>query len=65
MFIQLSNWETVRDRFTDDEKEELTAAVTGESVCPQGRFVNEAKLPSKLRTKLLVILPATTRRAAG
>jgi hypothetical protein len=61
--IKLSDWEVIREQFTQDEKDALNLAVTGDCICPRGVFIDHEKLPKKLVAKLVSLLPQ--RRSAG
>jgi hypothetical protein len=52
MLIREADWNNVRDLFTEPEKEELRAAITGEVICPPGWTIDRAKLRPALLDKL-------------
>jgi hypothetical protein len=52
MIVTLAKWETIRDRFSDDEKDALNAANIGETICPRGIIVDEKQLSAKILEKL-------------
>lgn len=39
MLLRDTEWEQVREQFTEDEKKALRAHVTGETICPAGIVV--------------------------
>jgi hypothetical protein len=51
-----TKWNTIRDNFTEEEKQSFREAVTGESICPKGVSVELSKLPIELRDKLGKVL---------
>ena len=63
MLIRLREWAAVRGQFSESEKAALTLAVTGETICPAGVTINQAKLSADLVAKLDRLLPS--RRAKG
>jgi hypothetical protein len=50
--IRDSRWEQIRHLFTEEEKQVLRASIVGETICPRGFTIDEAKLPATLLTKL-------------
>lgn len=58
MLVRLTEWETVREQFSDEEKDALNLAVTGEAICPRGVIIDEDKLPSRLKKKLVETMPS-------
>ena len=43
MLLRMSEWESIRERFTEAEKRVLNDAITGEVLCPRGCLVDEEK----------------------
>ena len=43
MLIRDSEWQKVREHFTEDEKNFLRKCVTGELICPRGFTIDELK----------------------
>lgn len=52
MLVRMSWWESVRDRFDDDEKAALTCAVVAETISPTGVAIDPRRLPGELREKV-------------
>jgi hypothetical protein len=52
MFIRDEVWLKIRLRFSEQEKLELRAAVTGEVICPRGFMIEHGDLDVDLRRKL-------------
>jgi hypothetical protein len=51
----MSDWERIREHFTEAEKDTLNAAIDGETICPPGCTINEHKagrVVTKIRRKL-------------
>lgn len=46
MLLRMSDWERIRDQFTETEKKLLNEAITGETICPRGCIVDEQKAGS-------------------
>ena len=46
MLIRDSDWKRIRAAFTEVEKQQLRAALTGETICPRGVTVDEEKVPA-------------------
>lgn len=57
MLIQISEWEKIRDQFSQEEKDALNLAVTGESICPRGLNIDTRKLTFAIGAKLVRLLP--------
>lgn len=62
MLVQLDQWEKVRDRFSEEEKAKLNLAVSGESICPQGLFLDDELISEKLKQKLTTELESVQPR---
>jgi phage gp29-like protein len=43
MLLRERDWEWMRLNFTEEEKQELRAAVTGESICPRGWIIDQSR----------------------
>lgn len=43
MLLQMSDWDRIRLNFTQEEKDQLNAAITGETICPRGCIIDETK----------------------
>ena len=52
MFIRDEIWLKIRLRFSEQEKLELRAAVTGVVICPPGLMIEHGDLDVDLRRKL-------------
>lgn len=52
MLVTLAKWERIRHLFSDDEKDKLNAAKTGETICPKGVTVDEKQLSAGILEKL-------------
>jgi hypothetical protein len=52
MLIRMSWWREVRSRFSEQERDQLHRACTGETVCPPGVIVDASALRPELRRKL-------------
>lgn len=46
MLLRMSDWERIRDEFTEMEKKMLNEAITGEVICPRGCMIDEQKAGS-------------------
>ena len=46
MLLLMSDWERIRDDFTEMEKKMLNEAISGEVLCPRGCIVDEEKAGS-------------------
>ena len=62
MFLKMSDWDKVRDQFTEEEKKVLNAAIQGEVLCPRGCILTENKLGDDMSLKLQ---DAVTRLGKG
>jgi hypothetical protein len=56
MLIQDDRWKVVREQFSEEEKIELRQAVTGETICPRGFYIDETKLNPQLNAKVAKVL---------
>lgn len=55
MLLRMTEWDRIREQFTPEEKKRINDAITGETVCPRGCTLDEAKLgdlSAKIRTAL-------------
>ena len=52
MIVRHERWLKIRDQFTEEEKVQLRAVVTGESICPPGVTIDGDKLPLALLRKI-------------
>ena len=43
MLLRMSDWERIRENFTEMEKKLLNEAISGEVICPRGCIVDEEK----------------------
>jgi hypothetical protein len=65
MLMSMHRWEEVRQWFNEDEKTQLTLAVTGDAICPRGLIVDDKKLSAALRAKLKLHFGETKVAAAS
>lgn len=52
MLLRMKTWETIRGQFVQWEKDQINAAISGETVCPKGIVLDEQVLPENLNAKL-------------
>jgi hypothetical protein len=52
IFIRDSRWSEIREQFSEEEKVELRAAVTGEVICPRGFYIDPLKLTGYVAAKI-------------
>lgn len=52
MFIRTPEWELIRSEYTEEEKQALRCAVSGETICPPGVALDEHRLSADLAQKL-------------
>jgi hypothetical protein len=43
MLIRIDDWNLVREQFSEAEKAVLNSAICGETICPRGIIISEAK----------------------
>lgn len=43
MYLKISEWETIRDHFSDKEKRELNAALTAGTLYPRAVIIDDDK----------------------
>lgn len=48
MLLTMAKWESIRERFTEEEKAKINAAIIGETICPKGCILDEDKLGAQL-----------------
>ena len=46
MILRMSEWEKIREEFTEMEKKMLNEAIVGETICPRGCVIDEDKAAS-------------------
>ena len=52
MLLRMKVWEAIRNHFVQWEKDQLNAAISGETICPKGIVIDEQVLPEVLNAKL-------------
>lgn len=52
MLLTMARWDAIREQFTEEEKKELNAAITGETLCPKGAVLDESLLRAELAEKI-------------
>jgi hypothetical protein len=52
MLISDATWKRIRDRFTEEDKQKVRDAYLGETICPRGIVIDEARLDNELRTRV-------------
>jgi hypothetical protein len=52
MLISDATWKRIRERFTEEDKQALRDAYLGETICPKGIVIDEARLDNELRTRV-------------
>ena len=65
MLLRMSDWERIREHFTEEEKDLLNKAITGEVICPRGCTIDEENAGAvavKIKT-LLQKAPSQLRRS--
>jgi len=65
MTITATRWAEIRDRFNQAEKDALTDAIQGQSICPKGWVVNENELEPELRAKIERLRKPVRREAVA
>jgi hypothetical protein len=53
MLLRMVDWNRIRDKFSEDEKTKLNAAINGETICPRGCTLDEQKLGEELTGKIM------------
>lgn len=56
MTIFYKTWLKHTQEFSNEEKESLNKAITGEIICPRGIVVDETKLSYELKSKISKLL---------
>lgn len=56
MVVRTIIWEQIKDKFSEEEKEELRDVFVGEVICPKGWHISEQSLPKYLREKLIKLI---------
>lgn len=56
MLLRMKVWEAIRVRFVQWEKDQLNAAIVGETICPKGLIINDQVLPESITAKLKVAM---------
>lgn len=64
MLLKMEQWNTIRNCFTQAEKDELNAAIQGETICPPGCCIAESLVTVGTMEKLKRAL-AGANQAAG
>ena len=52
MLIRDSDWKTIHEQFSEDQKAALRASVQGQAICPKGFIIDETKLDVVLEFKI-------------
>ena len=52
MKISGTHWNSIRDKFTEEEKQELRNATIGKSICPMANIIDDSILSEELLKKL-------------
>jgi hypothetical protein len=52
MLVTMKRWNNIRYLFEQWEKDQLNAAISGETICPKGIVINEQVLPESINSKL-------------
>lgn len=52
MLLRESDWNAIRNQFTDEEKDKIRHAITGEVICPRGWTVDTERLPVNIQSRL-------------
>jgi len=52
MILRYEHWQSIREKFSHDEKCEIHEAIDGQLVCPRGWAIDEAKLRPELLERL-------------
>lgn len=52
MLLRNVHWNSIRDRFSDNEKEIINSAIMGAAICPKGVILDEDILGPELLAKL-------------
>jgi hypothetical protein len=65
MVLSLRRWEEIQQWFSKEEADEMSRAITGESICPKGAVIDGEKLNPALREKVEMHLGRTLRQGAA
>lgn len=57
MYIRDSQWQDIRQQFSEEEKAQLREALVGETLCPRGFHINEDGMLTGLLAKLRALIP--------
>lgn len=67
--VVLSDWQKVRERFSQPERDALNAALVGQMICPKAGIVDVDKLDPalllKLDTEMAQVAQSTARGRKG
>lgn len=61
MLITMRRWEAIRHKFVQWEKDQINAAISGETICPKGIVIDEQVLPESINAKLKFALEQERR----
>lgn len=64
IFLTVERWDVIREQFSEDEKDRINAAIDGETICPRGGTLDEAKLGAELTLKLTAAIEGKSVRDA-
>lgn len=65
MLIRETEWNQIRDQFSDEEKLDLRKADIGESICPRGTIIEATKLPLALQMKVAAAVESVRMPSKG
>ena len=63
MLIRDGVWESIRERFSEDDKVELRKHVTCETICPRGFMVDAESIPEPLQSTFMREFQSATAEA--
>lgn len=52
MLLREQDWNAIRSQFTEEEKDKIRMAITGEVICPRGWTIEIERLPESIANKL-------------
>lgn len=55
-FIRMTDWDKIRQYFSEEEKSQLNAAINGSVICPAGVIIDPTELPALLAAKFQRLL---------
>jgi len=58
LFLRMTDWQKIRQSFSEEEKVLINQAICGETICPQGCTLEILKLGMNLAAKLASELAA-------